>query len=330
MRLLLAAATAAAALGCGSADSSMPPQAVAATAAGGAAPPAGAVVVDTATVDLPLALPSHLYVEHDAVVAARSSGVVESVLADLGTRVEAGQLLAKLESADQEIALDQAEEARSNDARVAARAREMTRAGAITVADSEQAETKLHQDELAVRKARRDLELTRITAPFAGVVTERTARPRRLVSPGDTLFRVTATAPLLARVRVPEGSTDHVRIGAPARVIALNGAGAAAKVIRASPAIDAASGTREVVLELAKGSSLEPGATVTVRLGSERRRVVAVPRDALGEDGYALVWESGRTALRAVTIGADLGDGRVEVLSGLAPGERIVRGGGAR
>jgi multidrug efflux pump subunit AcrA (membrane-fusion protein) len=55
---------------------------------------------DTATVDLPLALHSQLYVEHDATVYARSPGVVESILVDLGSRVTAGQRMARLESAD--------------------------------------------------------------------------------------------------------------------------------------------------------------------------------------------------------------------------------------
>jgi RND family efflux transporter MFP subunit len=281
--------------------------------------------VDTATVEVPLALPAQLYVEHDAVVAARSQGVIESVLADLGTPVSAGQLLAKLESADQEIALAQAKETIENESRVVHRSRELSRTGAITVADSEQAETRMHQAEIALRKAQRDLELTRIAAPFAGVVTSRAARPRRLVAPGDTLFQVTAAAPLLARVRVPETAANQVRLGGSAEVVALGGGNARARVVRASPAIDPASGTREVILELAAGARLPPGASVTVRLGSERRAVITVPREAVAAEGYALVWDHGRSTLRAVTLGADLGNGRVEVVSGLAPGERVLR-----
>jgi multidrug efflux pump subunit AcrA (membrane-fusion protein) len=126
-------------------------------------------------------------------------------------------------------------------------------------------------------------------------------------------------------VRVPEAAAAGIRIGASARVLAGAAGAAEARVVRASPAIDPASGTREVVVEVASGSRLPAGSSVMVRLGSERRRVVAVPRAALAEEGYVLVWEHGRSALRAVTLGADLEDGRVEVVSGLAPGERLVR-----
>ena len=68
------------------------------------------VTADTATIQVPLILPSQLYVEHDATIYARSGGVVESILVDPGSKVAAGQPLARLESADQRIALSQAEE----------------------------------------------------------------------------------------------------------------------------------------------------------------------------------------------------------------------------
>jgi membrane fusion protein, multidrug efflux system len=286
---------------------------------------AAGILVDTTTVRAPLQLPAQLYVEHDAVVVARAAGNVDSVLADLNDRVSGGAPLALLENADQQIALAQAEASFDNFSKAAVRARLMTKAGGITAVDSEQAEFQFHQADLARRKARRDIELTKVVAPFSGVVTARYARAGRFVNVGDTLFRVTETAPLMARVRVPEATAASVHVGDRATVSGDDGATAGAVVASAAPVIDAASGTREVVLQISDGSRLIPGASVVVRLGAQRRHVVAIPRDAVAPDGFVLVVEGAGTALRPVTLGADLGDGRVEIVNGLAPGERIAR-----
>src|SRR5207245_9039253 len=100
-------------------------------------------------------------------------------------------------------------------------------------------------------------------APFAGAVTARTVRSGRLVAVGDTLFRVTAQWPLRASVHVPEASGGGLQVGSSARVEGLDGTTAAARVIRASPLIDAASGTRELGLPLTDSSRLPPRASVT-------------------------------------------------------------------
>ncbi|CAN5717528.1 efflux RND transporter periplasmic adaptor subunit [soil metagenome] len=289
-------------------------------------PTASLVTVDTVTVDVPLSLPAQLYVEHDAAIYARSQGIVESILVDLGKRVASGQLLARLESADQSIALAQARD-RHDDAVVQAeRQRALKTAGVVTQADSERVELDLRAAILALQKAQRDYDLTRIVAPFGGVVAGRTARIGRLVAAGDSLFHLTAMSPVLAAVRLPETSAFGVKLGAEADVLGPRGEKARARVVRASPVIDPASGTREVVLQLVGGDRLPPGSSVTLRIGSESRRVVAVPREAIGE-GYALVWDADRTSLRQVTVGGDLPGERVEVVSGLAPGERVVRTG---
>ena len=291
-----------------------------------AATPSGTVATaESTTVDRPLTLPSQLYVEHDAAVVARSSGIVESILVDMGTRVAAGQALARLESTDQEIALAQARERSANASQRVERQRALATAGVVTPADSEQVEFEHRDAELTLRQAQRDYDLTRIVAPFAGVVTARMARVQRLVNAGDSLFRITALAPVLATVHAPEGAATGLRVGAEAQVLSGGGASARARVVRASPVLDPASGTRELVLQLAPGSSLTPGSSVTVRLGAQRRRVLAIPRAAVARDGYALVQENGRTGLRAVVLGADLDSGRVEVLSGIAAGEEVVK-----
>jgi membrane fusion protein (multidrug efflux system) len=291
-----------------------------------AAPAVSITTADTATVQVPLTLPAQLYVEHDATIYARSPGIVESILVDLGSQVNAGQLLARLEGIDQDIALNQAREKFEITRQIAQRERALKAKGFVTQADSEQVEFEHREAVLALRKAQRDYDLTRIIAPFAGVVTGRMTRLHRLVSSGDSLFRLTALKPVLAAIHVPESSAGKITIGAPAEVVGSDGTKAPARVIRASPVLDAGSGTREMILQLTgSGSRLTPGSNVTVRLGSERRQVVAIPRTAVAQDGYALVWAEDKTTLRAVTLGRELDGDRVEVVSGLAPGEKVLR-----
>ena len=282
--------------------------------------------VETTTVQLPVELPAQLYVEHDAVVVARSAGTIDSVFAELGDRVSAGERLARMESAEQDIALASTEAAYDNLSRTAIRARTLTKSGGSTAADSEQVEFQLRQADIARRKARRDVELTRIVAPFAGVVTSRVARPSRFVAVGDTLYRVTEQTPLFARVRIPESDARRLRVGESAAVAAPGGESRAARIIHAAPFVDAASGTREIVLRVeSAGGELLAGSSVVVRLGREARRVTTVPRAAVAPDGYVVVVENGRSTVRTVTLGRDVGNGRVEVLSGLSPGERLAR-----
>lgn len=305
--------------GCGEGGGAAPPP------SGGTQPGVRLVTVDTVTVDVPVSLPAQLYVEHDALVYARTTGIVESIYVDLGSPVEAGQLLAHLEHVDQSIALSQAEAAFDNAHRVAQRARELGKTRAIAAADSEQAEADFQKAALTRQQAQRNYDLTRVTAPFIGVVTARAVRPRRLVAAGDSLFRVSALGPLRVSVRVPEGSGGRLGPGTTGAVVGGDGTAVRATVIRASPVIDAASGTREVVLQVAPGSALPPGASVMVRIATERRRVVVIPADAITEQGYVLVWDNGRPALRAVSVGATLADGRLEIISGLALAEQVVR-----
>jgi RND family efflux transporter MFP subunit len=280
-------------------------------------------VADTLTTALPLRVPATVYVENDAAVPARAAGIVQWIGADLGARVAAGQLLARLESVDQELALGRAKEAHEAALRLAGRTRQLVTAGGVTTAEAEDAETALRQAELALRQAERDLELTRVTAPFAGTVSARWARTGRLVAEGDSLFRVTALAPLLASVQVPEGAAARLRPGSAVRTETAAGP-TAGRVLRLAPVVDAASGTREVVVRLEPRGGLVPGASATVVVDGPPRTVVALPRAAIGPGGLALVVTASGPVARSVTLGADLPGDRVEVVEGVAAGERVV------
>jgi RND family efflux transporter MFP subunit len=280
---------------------------------------------ESTTTDAGLALPAQAYVEHDAVIAARSAGVVESLFVDIGSTVEAGERLAQIEQADQRIELARAEAARDQGARTVARARALRDAQGISTAEAEDIEFAFRAAELDVQRARRAIELTRIVAPFTGRVVARYVQPGRLVSVGDTLFRIAESEPLLARVRVPEGAARDVRVGASIEAVTERGDRITGSVQTVAPALDAASGTREVIVRLGRAAALMPGSAISVVLGRASRRVLAVPAEAISADGFVLVRNGDRTVMRAVVLGQRLEDGRIEVVSGVHAGERLAR-----
>jgi len=281
-------------------------------------------VAESATVNVPLSVPSQVYVEQDTWLYARAAGVLESLLVDIGSAVHAGDVVATLERADQTLALQRAEVSWDSASHAVDRAHGLAVGKSISAADLDQAEINLRQAEVERAQARRAIDLTRVTAPFAGVIAARSAiRAGHLVAPGDSIVRVTALAPLRAAIHLPEAAAAEFVAGATASVAGPGGS-ARATVIRVAPSVDAASGTRELVLELTGSATLRPGASVTVRLGGERRRVIVIPAAAIGDSGYVVVWQDGRTSLRVVTLGQRLADGRVEVISGLAAGERVM------
>ena len=286
--------------------------------------PDSGLLVDTATVDVPRSFAGQVFVEHDVVVAARAAGVIDSLFVNLGASVRRNGPLATIERQAQDIERDRAAAALDQARRVLWRSRELGTKGGVTTADSEQVEAVYRDAELSLRKTQRDVELTRVVAPFDGKVSARYVTPKQLVAVGDTLFRVTEAAPQLVRIRVTDPMAKQLRVGDRAAIVGASGTvRAEARVLFVAPAYDAASATREVILQAATPRFLS-GESVTVQLGRERRRAIVASRAAIATDGFALVLEGGRTTLRQVVIGVDVTGNRVEILSGLAAGDRLA------
>ncbi len=284
----------------------------------------GTMSVDTATITVPRTYTGQVFVEHDVAVAARAAGMVDSLFVNLGAAVTRDAMMATIDSRAQDIELARAQVALERARNARARALSIGSRGGVTPADSERLDEEYRDAELTIRRTQHELDLTRVTAPFTGVVTARYVRPRQLVAAGDTLFRVAATSPQLVRTRVGESAARSVRIGERAVVVASNGTTREeAWVVFAAPALDAASGTREVILQL-RAARLLSGEGVTVELGTEQRRALVVPRGAVSSDGYALVTDGTRTTVRPITTGALVPGDRIEVVNGLQAGEQLA------
>ena len=292
-------------------------------------------------------------------VAPRVGGIAREVHASLGDRVEAGQLLAVLES--RELA-----EARA--AWLAARARvelarktfareDRLRARGVTAEqDWLDARTALAEAEIELRAARQGLlalgvpatELTRLPSlPEANLATLRLVSPL----PGEVIDRhVTvgeAVAALVPVFTVADLSTvwidlsvyprdlAHVVPGAP---VELTGPGgrprATGRIAFVSPLLGEETRTALARVILPNpGGEWRPGTFVTGRVTVEDAEVpVRVPLAALvhpeeGETALFVAEDGNRFVLREVTLGRR--DARwAEVTAGIAPGERYVARGG--
>ncbi len=290
----------------------------------GAAAPVPVFVAESTTVNAPLLLPSQLYVEQDALVGARSAALLQSLTVDLGSSVTAGQVIGQQENEAQRLAVSRGEVTLESAKKTAGRARELRGANGIAASELEDAEFRVRIAEVALREAEHALEQSRVIAPFSGVVTGRYAQPGQLLALHDSVVRVAARGPHLARARVPEASAAVLRVGASASVLSGARDRAGARIIRLSPAVDAASGTREIIVRVDDRAALLTGSAVSVELPQASRRALTIPRTALGDGGYVIVMDGSRAVVRSVIAGATEGD-RVEILAGLAAGERIRR-----
>jgi len=227
--------------------------------------------------DVDLGFHTFLYSERDVdVVSQLSSGyyfeqgiVVMTIHAEVGHAVKAGQLLAMLDDADVQIQLEAARAAVDDANANFARIEQMREKEVVPQAEYDAAVYAKRYADAELQRAELDLSRTRITAPFSGVVSRRYIRERELIKGNTPLFRITAMAPLRARLLVPETRATAFLAGAPVQITGATGESATARVLVVSPTVDPGSGTREVIIELLEPNGFRPGAAVLIEPSEE-------------------------------------------------------------
>lgn len=283
----------------------------------------------------------------EAEIYARTNGYVRRWTVDLGARVEAGQLLAELDTPDldrelsqTQAELKQAEAARDLSVTTAKRWEHLVANRAVSPQEAEEkrADSVLKQAALQAAEARveRLIEIQRfaqITAPFSGTVLARQLDLGQLVNAGTArpLFRIAETSRLRVFVRVPQSHARAVTVpqGATLTVPELPSRTFAAKVVRTGAALDPVSRTLLAELEVDNSDAeLFAGSYATVQLNDARPDIpLSLPAQCIffRAEG-ALVGVVGgdqRVALRKVSLGRDLGQ-TVEILSGITAEDAVI------
>jgi RND family efflux transporter MFP subunit len=206
--------------------------------------------------------------------------------------------------------------------------------GAIARLESAEADVALDRAHVAQYVAL--AEYKQVTAPFDGVITERHIDIGNLVTAGSTsattpLYVMTQNDPMRVFVDVPQSAAaDLTEKQSPVEIRSSNGAGQVyeAKVTRTSQALDAQSRTLRVEVDIANAQQrLVPGMYVKVGFALQPKGAVEIPAAALtfrtGGAQVARVDLSGRVSFQHVTIARDDGN-VVELGSGVSPGDRLA------
>jgi HlyD family secretion protein len=196
------------------------------------------------------------------------------------------------------------------------------------------AQTALAQARASLGLAQAKLDQTVVRAPVDGTLIARSVEPGNVVQSGKELMALAPVGETQVVVQIDEKNLAQLKLGQ--RAIASADAyprdRLAAELIYINPGIDALRGSVEVKLRIADPPDyLRQDMTVSVDIEVARRAgVVVVPADAVHDSNGAEPWVlavAGRRAeRRPVRLGLK-GDGRVEILDGLRPGDRVIPAG---
>jgi RND family efflux transporter MFP subunit len=281
------------ALGCG--DEKAPASGV--TNAAAPAPAKPAIPKPGEPVDAGLSVSGPIVVEHEVELTAQRDGLILKIYADAPARVKAGTLLAELDGRQIQANLAAARaKTRSVEADLKnweaeaevlkadyGRQKNLFALGLTSQEQLEHAKYKAESDQWDILRVKEtlntareeehsleiEMEKTKLTAPFNGLIARRYVREGQNVTKGERLFWVTAEAPLLMRFTLPEKFFGKIKNGQTVEVSSVDATAEKhpARVKQVSPVVDPSSGTFEVLVELTGDrGSLRPGMTALAHL----------------------------------------------------------------
>lgn len=285
------------------------------------------------------------------------AGTVERIPVKVGDRVAPGDLIAELDPKDFELRVQEADAALTS-ARAQLttaessyrRVRELWENRNASRNDlesarfaEEAAQAQVQAAESRLEQARLQLSYARLTSPVAGSIAQVTVEANENVSPGMPVALLTSGSRLEVNVDMPEALISQIREGdaAEVRFDAVPDRSFPATVQEVGVSATGAAATYPVTVRLdGEDDTGRPGmaAEVTFRFGgADARERILVPAVAVGEDRQGrfvyTVTPTGEglaaVSRRSVTVG-DLTQGGLEIMAGLADGERVVTAGVTR
>lgn len=263
-------------------------------------------------------------------ISAKVTETVEQIAFTDGQRVKAGDLIVQLSDARQQAELELARVNLAEQQREYKRLIGLVRQKAIPQSQLDTQESALEAARAQLAAAQTSIADRRIVAPFDGVLGLRRVSPGALVEPGDVITTLDAIDPIKLDFTVSETFLATLRPGLniSAHSTAYPDETFVGEVKSVDSRIDPATRAVTVRAHIPNPEGrLSPGMLMTVELVTDRRESLILPEAALvplGRRQYVFVIDE---ASKAKRVEVELGrrrPGEVEVLSGVAEGDRVV------
>ncbi|WP_312440690.1 efflux RND transporter periplasmic adaptor subunit [Janthinobacterium sp.] len=281
-----------------------------------------------------------------ATIKAKVSGEIHETTVQEGQQVSSGQVLLRLDAADQrarltqqQAMLDEAQARLSMASKNEANSQALLKQKYISQTAYDTTQNSVDLARASVKSAAAMVEIARIAladtvirAPMAGIVSKRHVQAGEKVSPDMPVYTIVNLAQLTLEAPVPSAEIPRIKIGQEVR-FKVDGFGArdfAGKVARINPTTE--SGSRAVLVYIAvdngdgalRGGMFAKGSIVTERsMVAPMVPLTAVRTEKHGTVVYALV--NNKVVEQAVTLGLRNEDeGYAEVTEGLAPGAKVI------
>ncbi len=312
--------------------------------------PVKSFVVEQAGATAIRSFPARIDAGRKADLAFRVAGKVEQLSVKEGDHVEKGQLIATLDITDYKIAYNNRKANFDKTKKDYARAQELVKKGHISKMDYDRLEAEFKGARSALESAQQELNYTKLTAPFKGVIAKRHIESFEEVQAKQVILDLQDITTLEVKFDVPESQLRELQpdrespessrrqIPVKVRFSDLPGKSYPLTFREVSTKADAKTQTFQVsyTMQQVDDVTILPGMTATAIvdlsgfLNNGQRHLVpatAVVGDSNLESRAWVIDEQSMTVKsRKVKIGRLLGS-RVEILEGLDPGERIVTAG---
>lgn len=281
--------------------------------------------------EVPTTYPAESVVEavRQATVAAQVAGRVVDVRAEAGQRVRAGEVLMRIDAREAAEAVAGARAQLAQAQASFTRTQNLHAQKFVSAAALDQAAADLEAARAAAGQAGAGLSHAAVAAPIAGLIAERHVELGEMAAPGRPLATVFDPKGLRVIASVPQYKLAELRAANAARVeFPESGRWLDAARVEVLPTLDAKSHTVTARVYLpADAEGIVPGMAARVHFVTGRAVKLAVPPRAVlrrGEVSAVYVVDAdGQARLRQVRLGEPVAGGDLEVLAGLAAGDRV-------